>query len=198
LWVIAVLASLAVVIIFVLCVPLDVILHFDVYGRPKFRMRLAWLFGLVSKEIKQGEKKPEQEVAVERKRKPGPKIGDIFRVLRTKGLVGKVISLVRNIFSRLKIRDLIANFKIGLDNPADTGLLFAVISPTTLFLSPPSPCQIKLRPSFADEAVIEGCLYSIVRVHPIQFVIPVAGFVFSLPALRAVKTLVLMKWKTGK
>jgi len=198
LWVIAVLASLTVVIIVVLCVPLDVILHCDVYGRPKFRMRLAWLFGLVSREIRQGEKKPEQKEAVERKRKPGPKIGDILRVLRTKGLAGKLISLVRSIFSRLQIRNLVANFKIGLDNPADTGLLFAVISPTTHFLSPSSPCEIKLRPSFADEAVLEGYLYSTLRVHPIQFVIPFIEFVFSLPALRAVKRLVLTKWKIRK
>ena len=197
-WVIAVLASLAVVFIVVLCVPLDVIFHLDVYGRPKFRMRLAWFFGLVSREVRQGEKKPEQEETIKRKRKTGPKIGNTLRVLRTKGLAGKLISLVKNIFNRLKIRNLVADFEIGLDSPADTGLLFAVINPATHFSSPSSFCEVKLRPSFADEAVIEGYLFGTLRVHPIQFVIPFAEFVFSLPALRAVKALVLMKWKIRK
>ena len=58
-WAILILASLLVLIVFAFSVPLDVVLRVDVYGRPKFRMRLAWLFGLVSKEIiPKKEKKP--------------------------------------------------------------------------------------------------------------------------------------------
>ena len=58
-WVVITLASLAALIILILCVPLDMVLHVDAYGRPKFHMRLAWLFGLVSKEITKAKRKPE-------------------------------------------------------------------------------------------------------------------------------------------
>ena len=46
-WVIATLASLAGLVIFLLCVPLDMRLHMDVYGKPKFSFKLTWLFGLI-------------------------------------------------------------------------------------------------------------------------------------------------------
>ena len=58
-WVAITLASLAIILILALCVPLDVVLHANVYGKPKFQLRLAWLFGLVTREIRKGEKKPE-------------------------------------------------------------------------------------------------------------------------------------------
>lgn len=60
-WVITVLAGLAVLLCLVLCVPLDMVLHADVYGKPKFHVRFSWLFGLVSQEIAGEKKKPEKE-----------------------------------------------------------------------------------------------------------------------------------------
>ena len=70
-WAILLLASLLVLVVFAFLVPLDVMLRINVYGRPKFRMRLAWLFGLVSKEIMKKEKKPEYKKEADNgKRKP--------------------------------------------------------------------------------------------------------------------------------
>ena len=50
-WIIATLAGLAVLIVFALSIPLDLELYLDVSGRPILKMRLAWFFGLVRKEI---------------------------------------------------------------------------------------------------------------------------------------------------
>ena len=45
-----------------------------VYGKPKFRLRFSWLFGLVSKEMLRGKKQPEEErKEAEEKRKPKEK-----------------------------------------------------------------------------------------------------------------------------
>lgn len=198
-WAITVLASLAAIIILLLCMPLDVLLRVDADGKPRFRMRLAWFFGLLSKELRR-EKKPEEE-AVERKKKPRDRRADarvIFEVLRTKGLFRRLSRLVRNILSRIKIRELGANLRVGLDNPADTGLLFAFIAPANLLLSYASTDELRVQPSFADEAVLEGYLYGTARVRPIQLVAPLMGFAFSLPTLKAVKTLVLTRWKGKK
>jgi len=97
-----------------------------------------------------------------------------------------------------KIRELGANLRIGLDNPADTGLLFALIGPATLFLSPAFPHEIRVQPSFDAEAVFEGHLYGAVRLHPIQLAPPFLRFICSLATIRAIKTLVLTKWKRKK
>ena len=198
-WVVAALAGLAVLTILVLCVPLDFVLRMDVDEKPKFRMRLAWLFGLVSREVRREKKKPkEAKRLVEGKRKPRDRRREaraIFEILRTKGLLRQLWGLVRSVLSHIKIREIGANLRVGLDNPADTGLLFAFIAPANLLLSSSFPHQIRVQPSFADEAVLEGYLYGAARLWPIQLVAPLIGFAFSLPTLRAVKTLVSTKWK---
>ena len=201
-WVVTTLASLAAVIILVLCIPLDAVLHIDVYGRPKFHMKLVWLFGLVSKEITRTKKKPEEEKGVaEGKQKPRKrkiKVRTIFQILRTKGLLGQLKRLLKDIFKCLKIRELRANFRVGLDDPADTGLLFALIGPVTFFLGSSRVHEVKVQPSFEDEVVFEGYLHGATRLVPIQLAIPCLRFVFSLAAIRTVKGRVGTKWRRKK
>lgn len=201
-WVVIALASLAAVIIFVLCIPLDGEVHLDVHGKPKFRMKLIWFFGLVSKKITKRRKKPKEEKRIaEGKRKPKKrkiKARTIFKILRTRGLLGQLKRLLRDILKCLKIRDLRADFRVGLDDPADTGLLLALIGPAIFFLGSSRVHEIRVQPSFEDEAVFEGYLRGAVRLVPIQLVMPLLRFVFSLATLRVVKILVLTKWKRKK
>jgi hypothetical protein len=192
LWVIAALASLAVLIVLVLSVPLDMALHLDVYGRLRFQMKLTWLFGLVSKEVGK-EKRVAEGKPKPRKRRV--KARTIFKILRTKGVLRQGKDLLRDVLRRLKIRELRVNFRVGLDDPADTGLLFALIGPATLFLGSSRVHEIRVEPSFGDEIVCEGYLYGALRLWPIQLVIPLLRFVFSLATIRAVKILVVTKWK---
>lgn len=201
-WVVATLASLAAVIILVLCIPLDAVLRIDVHGRPKSQVRLVWFFGLVSKEITRGKKVPEEKKrVVEDKRKPRKrrlKARTIFQILRTKGLLKQLKLLLHDILKCLKIRDLRVNFRVGLDDPADTGLLFALISPATFFLGSSRVHEIRVEPSFEDAFVFEGYLSGALRLVPIQLAIPFLRFVFSLATIRTAKTLVLAKWKRKK
>ena len=193
-WVVATLASLAVVIVLVLCIPLDAVLHIDIHGRPKFQIRLAWLFGLVTKEITRAKKKKPKE----KKRKGRIKARTIFKILRTRGLLGQLRRLLWDIFRQLNIRDLRVNFRVGLDDPADTALLFALIGPATFFLGSSRVHEIRIEPSFEDEVVFEGYLHGAVRLVPIQLATPILRFVFSLATIRTVKVLVLTKWKRKK
>ena len=200
-WVIVALASLAVILILVLSVPFDIAFQVSVPGRPRFRMKLLWLFGLVSKEITGKKKVEEKKEVVKKRQKPGVgrrRFRNIFAILRTKGLLRQLRVLIGDIFRRLKIKDLAADFRVGLGNPAETGLLFALIGPTTSWLSSSFPLQIKVQPSFADEATFEGYSRGAVRLRPIQLVIPFLRFVFSLATVRMVKKLVLTKWKRKK
>lgn len=200
-WVVATLAGLAGLIILLLCIPLDAALNLDMSGRPKFSIRLVWLFGLVSKEVSKREKKDEEKKK-RTKEKPKKKRGIGFRttlkILRTRGLLRQVKDLARGVLGQLKIRELAVNLKLGLDNPADTGFVFALIGSTTPFLSLPSQYQLRVQPSFSDEAVFEGYLHGVLRLRPIKLVKPLIRFIFSLAMLRVVKILVLSKWKRKK
>ncbi len=176
-------------------------LHMDVHGRPRFRLRLAWLFGLVSKEIGEGKKKPEERrkasegkpTLTERRKR----VRTVFKILRTRGLLGQLGSLLRDILGQVRIRKLETNLRLGLDNPADTGLLFALVGPAIPFLSLSLPCRISVEPSF-DEAVFEGYFDGGVRLWPIRLVKAFVRFAFSSATVRVVKILVSTKWGRKK
>lgn len=197
-WVVVTLASLAVILVLVLCVPLDLALHADVYGKPKLRLKLSWLFSLVSKEVTRGKEPKEKKKLVKEKRKPKERkkrVGVILQILRTKGLLKQLKRLLKDLLRCLKIRDLIADFRVGLGDPADTGLLFALIGPATFWLNSSLSHQIRVQPSFEGEGVFEGYSHGVVRLRPIQLVIPFLRFAFSLATIRVAKRLVLTKWK---
>jgi hypothetical protein len=200
LWVIALIASLAVIILFVLWVPLDLFLRADVYEKPKFRLRLSWLFGMVSREITGEKKKPEEKRrATKIKKKHGLRNARlVFSIIKTRGFLRQFKELVKGVFSCFKFRDLVADFKIGLGDPADTGLLFAFISPATVFLGSSHLHQIRIEPSFAEDAILQGYSQGKVRLRPIKLAPPLLKFVFSLTALRIAKTLISRKWKRKK
>ena len=196
-WIVTTLISLAVLIVLALSVPLDVALHMDAHGRPKFSMRLVWLFGLVSKEVRPEEKKR----VIKGRRGLGERVRQaraMFEILRIKGLLRQLKSLLKGMFSCIEIREIGANLRVGLDNPADTALLFAFIGPATLFLESSFPYQLRVQPSFDDEAVFDGYLDGAARLRPIKLVRPLLGFTFSSATIRALKILVLTKWKRKK
>ena len=177
-WIVVTLASVAALIILVLSVPLDMVLDIEVYGKPKARLRLSWLFGLVSKEIGKAKKKVIKEKQKPREHKK--RIWDIFEILRTRGLLKQLEVLIRDVLRHFKVKDFIADFRVGLGDPADTGLLFALIGPATYLPGSPFLHQARVEPSFDDEAVFEGYSHGVVRLRPIQLALPFLRFVFSL------------------
>ena len=199
-WVIVILASLAALLIFVLCVPLNMVVHADVYGKPKVRLRFSWLFGLVNWEITGKKEKPAEKKRAAKAKKKRWRLDTriISRILSTKGLLVRFKELLKDVFSCFNFRNLVADFKIGLGDPADTGLLFAIIGPATAFFGSSHLHQIRFEPSFGDDAVLQGYSHGKVRLHPIRLVPPFLKFIFSLTTIKVVKTLILSKWKRKK
>ncbi len=200
-WVIATLAGLVGLVVLTLCVPLDVALSIDTSKKPRLRLRMAWFFGLISKELHREKEKPEGKRKVtkeKRKKKRKFEFRTMSKILQTEGLLKQVRNLVKGVLGQFKIKELAINLRLGLENPADTGFLFALIGATTPFLNPPSRYQIRVQPSFCNEAVFEGYLHGVLRLQPIKLAGPILRFVFSLATLGVVKTFILSKWKRKK
>lgn len=201
-WVVAALASLVFLIILVLCIPVDMSFHLEAYGKPKFKMKMVWLFGLVNKELGRKKKESDGEENTTESRpkrtKRTIKAKTILQIMKTKGFLRSLVNLLKNIFSHLRIKDFSANFRVGLDDPADTGILFATIGAATSVLSSLGYHQIRVEPSFEDEVVFEGDLCGTIRLSPIQLAPPFMRFVFSLSTIRVLKLLFLTKWKRKK
>jgi hypothetical protein len=195
LWAAYIITSLILLTLLVLCVPLDISLRFNTSQKPKFSIRLRWLFGLLTSELT-GEKKSSDD-----KSKPeqkGLEFSIIFAVLRTKGLASHFFRLIRNIFRKIKIKELAADLKVGLENPADLGLLFAFLTPLNLLARYFSPYPVSLQPNFTEEAFLQGHARATARLQPIQLVPQLAGFAFSKPGFVTIRKLVLAKWKAKK
>ncbi len=82
---------------------------------------------------------------------------------------------------------------MGLDDPADTGILMAILMPACIILNTMSGKFVIVRPSFAGE-VLDGNGEAIVRLFPIWPCLSAARFVFSMPALAALKIVIKTKW----
>jgi hypothetical protein len=199
LWVVVALVSLAALIILFLCIPLDLVFHANVDEKPKFRLNLIWFFGLFTAQLTPlGKKKPKEKRLILSEGKPGDwlhRLRMTYEILQTKGLFKRLISFLRKTFKQIKVRELAGNLKIGLDNPADTGLLFAFMAPLNLAINYFLPNSIKIEPLFSGESFIKGYLYGAIRLWPIQLAASLIGLAVSLPVLRASKKMVLHKWK---
>jgi hypothetical protein len=176
------------------------VIQADVQGKPKVQLRFSWLFGLVSKEItgKKGKHEEKKRAVKEKKKRQRPDARLIFSILRIKGVLKQFKELLKGVLSCFKFRDLVADFTIGLGDPADTGLLFAIIGPTAAFLGSSQFHQLRVRPSFGDNAVLQGYSQGTVRLRPIRLLPPFIKFACSLTTIRVAKKLIISKWRRKK
>ncbi len=192
-WVLITLAALLALIVLLLSVPIDLTFSLEVYGRPKFRGRFSWLFGLFSRDIK-GKKKGDAALKKAVKKKAGKKKRSggrkALRLLTTRGLIRRLKALVLGILRRLEFREFRMDFRGGLENPADSAMVFSVIWPAYLFLGPSFGHPVNLQVSFEGVAFLEGYCQGAVRLRPIRLAPPLGRFIFSVPTLRAIKRMV--------
>lgn len=185
---------LSIITPFVACLFLPVEMSFRLEFDEGVRLRLvfSWAYGLLKRELEW-----ESGAGVAgRLLHSGDRLQDIRRLLGgipIKGLGKQFFRLAKGCFRCLKMEEFIARLKMGLDSPADTGLLFAYLSPLALLGLFPR-CRIDLEPSFSGDALIQGYLSARVKTEPARLIIPVAGFVLSPPAIRAWARLVQDRW----
>ena len=185
-WVVAILTFLTGLIVFALCIPLRLIFRMDIYGKPKASIEFKWLFGLVKKTVALQRRRPERRRA---------RLQQLLKSLRSRSTLRNVLRLSRDVLRRLKIDDFATDFRLGLDDPADTGLLFAAIGPPTFLLNSFLNRRIRLQPVFDDGPVFEGYLEAAISLHPIHMISPLVRFLFSSTDLSFLKHLLLNRWR---
>jgi hypothetical protein len=201
LWVIAIVMGVTILILLVCCIPLEVTFYVQAAGRPEFRVRVLWSFGLVQTE-RATHKTPQDTRsrvdAAPKAQKREMRASTVLQLLKIKGLITQLWRLLLGILRCLRLKELKADLRIGLDDPADTGLLFALIGPAAVLVCSIWPDQIRVMPSFEDEAVFEGYAHGTVSMQPIRLIPPVVRVIFSLPTLNVLKALILNLWKKQK
>lgn len=182
-----------------LAVPVDIYICVTKEAALHSLVRVKWLFGLISKEIK-SQKKPlgaELEVREKKKKakkKRGKNIRLIFALLRTRGLISQVIRFLRNILRQIHIRELKVELYLGLGDPGETGMLFGLMSPLLLGIRGLLPLDIQIQPDFIN-ASLRGNGEVIIRLLPIRFVAAFIILLASPTTVRIIKTLLVTRRK---
>lgn len=157
-------------------------------GRQKGRGTLGWLFGLVR--LRLGE--PKMRVKAKPKSRPEAKrrhrtrrgARRVMAILRIEDFGWRLLRLVRDVFERIHIEELSLKIRLGLDDPADTGRLWAVVGPLAAMLALPQVARIVIEPEFTMEDLeIDG--KGRIRIIPIQLLFVVIVFLLSPTTLRA-------------
>jgi hypothetical protein len=200
-WIIvaSILGGLIVLGILVLLIPFDLTFQFDFYNKPNISLRWAWFFGILSRDLKFGKRRPKQPRA---RRKfalieiiNGVRAGSQF--LEIKGLVSCFIKLIKGIFRAFKISHLDIEFHVGLDDPSETFYIFAIAEPFNWLLSRIQPYPISIRPSFVGP-MFEGFASGSVRIYPVLLMSPMVQFVFSRPVFTLIRKIAANRWKRNR
>jgi len=184
LWVLIALASLIVLIVAFLCIPINTVVCLEVYGRPAVKVKLVWFFGLLSKEIREKKKRIEKK----KKRERGIGYKTILEILKIEGLFKHLIRFLLRLIRQFRFKDFQADFSIGFSNQAITGLLYAVGGLL------PLPGSVKIRPSFGG-SVVKGYAQGTIHLQPIRVLTVILGFIFSLPVMKLIWLLIKDTWK---
>ena len=192
----AVIAGLALLGILILSVPFDLAFKFERDTELRKRLRLTWLFGLVGLDLGGGsprsrQRQPQKEASRGEAEKPGASRRRAnFRVplalFGTRGFPQRLYKLVRTLLRSIKVWDLKAQIRIGLDDPAQTGWLFATVWPIVALIPNSNALDIKIEPDYSD-AVLEGYGQGRMRIFPIRLLGLVIWFACSITTLRAAR-----------
>ena len=187
-----VVAVAAVICVFLLLsLPVDLHVSIGQQERAQSRFQVCGLFGWICKEIRFGGAKPQRRLPRDRTRRSSrTKRGrvQIGALIRTKGFPTRCLQLFEQLYQHLKIRELNLRLKVGLDDPAETGMLFAALAPAAVCLGQLPTTNVILEPDFEKENV-EAAATGTVRAVPLRILWSLILFAFSLETIRAVKAI---------
>jgi hypothetical protein len=188
-------AAAGLVIVGVLAVPLRLTVRAALTDRLLADWRVLWLYGLVDVRVDQARRSdetragraPDRPPASQREARP-PRAGRprrrILAVLRTRGLLARVMRLPVDLLRRCHWDALDGEVAYGFDYPADTGIVYGCLAPL-LTAAAASGLALRCTPDFARAGFTGHCAAAL-RVRPLAILGVVAAFLVSRPVWRAV------------
>ena len=183
-WILGTVLGVLLFFVLLLAIPVDVVFYVEKEEDFKSRTTVKWLFGLVGRDIGGRKQKPAVEKPAKEKGRKKRSIRPLLAMLRSRGFLRRVLRLFTDVLRRTKVRELKLDVRVGLGDPADTGLLFAAIGPMAANLTAFTPLDVEVQPDF-EQATLRGHFRSDIRILPIQFVLLFILFALSPTTLRA-------------
>jgi len=190
-----VIAGIVLLCILVLSVPVDLAIDVDTTRERRSIFRIGWLWGVVGKDIKRREKKkPPKKPKKKPAKKKKSRLKPVMALLRAEGVLEGITKLIRRIITGIKIKNLNVYVRFGLDDPADTGILYSLYWQTLAGVILSRVIKIRVEPVF-EETVYTLILTGNTRLYPAQMIGCVLSFLFSPAGFRTIKVMVGSRWK---
>ena len=177
---ISVLGGMAILMVIALSIPIGAAFCIDTSTNPQFQVKMSWLYGLVKwksglSQYRVGKENKKKRLVVSQR--------TLLKIVTTRGFMEKTIGLVWSVFRRIRLKELKIDLNVGLDDPADTGMFFALVGPVLPLVNLPRQCHVNVEPSF-QEATIDGKALVSFSILPISLAVPFMKFIFSKQVLR--------------
>ena len=183
-WVVGLVVGLIALFILLLTVPVDLVFYVERDEKLRLGATVRFMFRFKKDIGSKKRRRREEDGQKEKAKKHRRGIKPLITALTTRGFAYKLLKFVRDVLRIVKIRELKARVRIGLGDPAETGMLFAVIAPTMVFVRSISSADVEVEPDFEEER-LEGYCQGDVRAIPIKFVRPLVLFLCSKATLKA-------------
>jgi hypothetical protein len=174
-------------LIALLVIPVDVKCSVCCHETFRARVKIAWMFGLVRLPIPSKTEKPSRQEPLPKtgKEKPLHKGSrNMVTMLRSEGFGLRLVRFASDILSVMQVRIFRLRVRLGLEDPADTGQIWASVGPVTAMLAGARGMDIEIEPDF-ERAFLSVDGNAELRVIPIRVIVVVIPFIGSPATLRA-------------
>ena len=174
-------------LILLLIIPVELVFDFNNLDNKRSSIEFKMFFGLIQFQLYPKKKAKIKEKIVDSKYRDkdadikGKKrftFNKIFKIAMDEQFVAKVTGFIKNIFRSVKLRLEKLNIRLGLDDPADTGMLWGFVGPASAVLNFYCKHNVAIEPEFQD-SVLDIDARGKVSVIPIEIVFISLVFLLS-------------------
>jgi len=175
------------VIIVLLAIPIALRYQVSWQGALQGEIRLYWAFGLVRLRIpvSAAQSAPSQiEQAPQthrRKKRSARRKSNPLAAIRQRAFRRRVLRFIREFWCAIQKRDMNLRIRIGLEDPADTGQLWALLGPVAGMLANIRQVSIGIEPEFSA-STLELDSSGWIRIVPLQLLYLILALLLS-PAI---------------
>lgn len=165
------LLGLILLLLLLLAVPVDLSYRLHLHAGFEGQLSIAWLYGLIRIPVRLGGERSKKKAEKRRKkqaRKKKSRRGGT-RVFRSGEFWRWLAALLRRILARIHVYRLFLRVRLGLGDPADTGLLWAWVGPVAAMLAAIPFADVRIEPNF-EEAELLVQSEGRIRIYPLAVI----------------------------
>lgn len=184
-----VVALLLLAIVALLSIPLSLKFDLNSDRGSHNSVELVWLFGLVRTQVPLRQAKlqsSDTDDADDSIEDSNTDNMSAFKVILNKTFRQRILRFISDVWHSIEKNNVEINVKAGLDDPADTGCLWAVIGPIAGYLNTLRQLSVSIEPNFVHAELALNSSGS-VRFRPLKVILISIGLLLSPPFWQGVR-----------